>query len=147
MQGNITEVYIREFERNYNGEQSITHCSLSIAAYLNTSCMIRCLVGHSNKCQACSPLVFPWHSAGNRAPVGIYIHAAWLMTDPVRAQQLNDFITYALEKENVWFATITQVPHSAGIHTCTKLQLQGSFSLAVSVAAQHAFRDMKKQLG
>ncbi len=47
--------------------------------------------------------------AGNRSPVGVYFHAAWLLAEPTRLQQMNDFISYALEKDNVVFATISEV--------------------------------------
>lgn len=45
---------------------------------------------------------------GNRAPLGIYVHAGWL-EDPSRSESLKRFINYALEHENVWFATMSQV--------------------------------------
>ncbi|PRW61614.1 chitin [Chlorella sorokiniana] len=45
---------------------------------------------------------------GNKAPVGVYIHAAWLM-DPSRADGMNRFIEYAMGHDNVWFATMSEV--------------------------------------
>lgn len=45
---------------------------------------------------------------GNRAPVGVFIHAAWLM-DPARADGLSRFIEYALSHDDVYFGTMTQV--------------------------------------
>ncbi|KAL4424145.1 hypothetical protein ABPG75_001446 [Micractinium tetrahymenae] len=44
---------------------------------------------------------------GNRAPVGVYIHAAWLM-DPTRAAAMQQFINYALSFENTWFVTMSE---------------------------------------
>lgn len=41
--------------------------------------------------------------------MGIYIHAAWLIADPQRITQMNDFIRYALSKDNVVFATMSEV--------------------------------------
>jgi len=45
---------------------------------------------------------------GNRAPLGVYVHAAWLM-DPTRADALTNFIRYAIQFENVFFATVSDV--------------------------------------
>ncbi|KDD76182.1 hypothetical protein H632_c324p1, partial [Helicosporidium sp. ATCC 50920] len=47
--------------------------------------------------------------SGNRAPLGIYQHAAWLIADTNRATQLEKFLTYASQQPNVWFATVQQV--------------------------------------
>ena len=55
---------------------------------------------------SCATLCFV---TGNRAPLGIYIHAAWLIADPTRVDQLENFIRYALAKDNVVFATISEV--------------------------------------
>lgn len=46
---------------------------------------------------------------GNRAPMGIFIHAAWLIADPTRADKLNQFLEYAMTKENVFLVTVNQV--------------------------------------
>ncbi|PSC74660.1 carbohydrate esterase family 4 [Micractinium conductrix] len=45
---------------------------------------------------------------GNKAPVGVYIHAAWLM-DPTRAAEMKEFINYALGHENTWFVTMSEL--------------------------------------
>ncbi|KAL4853807.1 hypothetical protein ACK3TF_005288 [Chlorella vulgaris] len=45
---------------------------------------------------------------GNRSPVGVYIHAAWLM-DKTRNAEMNQFVNYALSHENTWFVTISEV--------------------------------------
>lgn len=45
---------------------------------------------------------------GNRAPLGVYIHAAWLM-NPTRNAAMHSFIQYALSKPDVWFVTPTDV--------------------------------------
>lgn len=58
--------------------------------------------------------------AGNRAPLGIYIHAAWLMADDTRVPNLERFIQYALGKDNVIFATITEVG-ALGMLRCAEL--------------------------
>ncbi|GAB4813456.1 hypothetical protein N2152v2_000502 [Parachlorella kessleri] len=63
-QGNMTDIFVREFDRRYNG---------------------------------------------NRAPVGIFIHAAWLIAEPEHSGQINAFIDYAMSHDNVYLATITQV--------------------------------------
>lgn len=46
---------------------------------------------------------------GNRAPLGIFLHAAWLLADPTRADRLNQFLEYAMSKENVFLVTVSQV--------------------------------------
>ena len=55
------------------------------------------------------PPAYALRAAGNRAPIGIFIHAAWLIADPTREDQLSAFIQYALGKDNVVFATISEV--------------------------------------
>ncbi len=60
-------------------------------------------------------------AAGNRAPVGVYFHAAFLLAEPTRTQQMKDFISYALEKDNVVFATISEVGLLEGPMGCTML--------------------------
>eukprot|EP00887_Chlorella_sp_A99_P000938 scaffold5.g938.t1 len=55
--GNFTELYMREFLRNYNGA---------------------------------------------RTPLGIYLHAAWLLAHPEHAHELNVFLDWALAQDNVW---------------------------------------------
>ncbi|KAI3424258.1 hypothetical protein D9Q98_009612 [Chlorella vulgaris] len=47
--------------------------------------------------------------SGNRAPLGIYIHAAWIIADPTRADRLNKFLEYATSQENVFLVTVSQV--------------------------------------
>ena len=75
-----------------------------------------CMVCIGQPCAAeGAPLLTPpkhewlFFLAGNRAPLGIYIHAAWLIADPTRLDQLENFIRYALAKDNVVFATISEV--------------------------------------
>ncbi|KAL4425709.1 hypothetical protein ABPG75_009725 [Micractinium tetrahymenae] len=62
--GNITELYIRELKRNYNG---------------------------------------------NRAPVGVYLHAARLIGSQEVADQYSAFFRYALSLPDVWVVTIAEV--------------------------------------
>lgn len=56
-------------------------------------------------------------AAGNRSPLGVYIHAARLLEDTTgaRTQQLKQFIEYASGFDNVWFATVTQVGGSRAL--------------------------------
>lgn len=46
---------------------------------------------------------------GNRAPLGIYLHAAWLIADGSRADRLNAFLEYAMTHDNVFLVTVSQV--------------------------------------
>ncbi|EFN50750.1 hypothetical protein CHLNCDRAFT_59447 [Chlorella variabilis] len=46
---------------------------------------------------------------GNRAPLGIYIHAAWIIADPARAEMVNQFLEYAMTQPNVFLVTASQV--------------------------------------
>ncbi|KAL4424144.1 hypothetical protein ABPG75_001445 [Micractinium tetrahymenae] len=46
---------------------------------------------------------------GNRAPLGIYLHAAWLIADGSRADKLNAFLEYAMSHDNVFLVTVSQV--------------------------------------
>lgn len=43
--------------------------------------------------------------AGNRAPLGIFLHPAWLMADPSRAAALQEFIAWAQTLPDVWFVS------------------------------------------
>jgi peptidoglycan/xylan/chitin deacetylase (PgdA/CDA1 family) len=45
---------------------------------------------------------------GNRAPLGIFFHAARLIGWPEGMDELNRFIEYAMTKENVWLVTASQ---------------------------------------
>lgn len=46
---------------------------------------------------------------GNRAPLGIYLHAATLMANPSMVDDLNTFLTWALNQQNTWVVTMSQV--------------------------------------
>jgi peptidoglycan/xylan/chitin deacetylase (PgdA/CDA1 family) len=46
---------------------------------------------------------------GNRAPLGIYLHAAWLLQGSHHVNGMNEFIRYALGHEHVWFVTASQL--------------------------------------
>jgi hypothetical protein len=45
-------------------------------------------------------------SAGNRAPMGIYVHSPWFTAD--NTQALKQFVSYALSLPDVWFVTARQ---------------------------------------
>ncbi|KAL4438527.1 hypothetical protein ABPG77_000175 [Micractinium sp. CCAP 211/92] len=54
-------------------------------------------------------LQFDQRYSGNRAPLGIYLHAAWLIADGSRADRLNAFLEYAMSHDNVFLVTVSQV--------------------------------------
>ncbi|PSC74458.1 chitin deacetylase-like isoform e [Micractinium conductrix] len=54
-------------------------------------------------------LQFDQRYSGNRAPLGIYLHAAWLIADPSRADRLNEFLAYAVQQPNTFLVTVSQV--------------------------------------
>ena len=76
------------------------------------------------------------NGCSNRAPLGLFIHAAWLM-DPTRNAEMNQFIDYALSHENVWFVTINDVsrPRSGPFRYCT---LAGAAALPAPAAHRSA---------
>ncbi|RMZ52160.1 hypothetical protein APUTEX25_001550, partial [Auxenochlorella protothecoides] len=47
--------------------------------------------------------------SGNRAPLGVYVTAAWLEAEPERLTQLNAFFDYAAALPYTWLVTISQV--------------------------------------
>lgn len=49
------------------------------------------------------------HLNGNRAPFGVYIHAAWVIQDNTRAETLKTFIRWVATQPGVVFATPSQV--------------------------------------
>ncbi len=51
---------------------------------------------------------FDLRYAGNRAPIGVFLHPGWLSEDS-HADALNDFLTWALAKEGVWVVTNHQL--------------------------------------
>ena len=59
----------------------------------------------------------PAPASGTRSPLGIFLHAAWLLARPEHADQLNRFLDYALGFEDVRLATVSQVggPHVGGV--------------------------------
>ena len=58
--------------------------------------------------------------AGNRAPVGIFIHAASPLADPSHAEGLHAFLDYALAKPGVWAVTISGTCWQQGNGCCGK---------------------------
>ncbi|GAB4816963.1 hypothetical protein N2152v2_004009 [Parachlorella kessleri] len=46
---------------------------------------------------------------GDRAPLGLYLHAGLLMAFSDHQGQINDFLEYALSHDNVWVVTISEV--------------------------------------
>lgn len=44
-----------------------------------------------------------------RPPARSFIHAAWLIANPMGSDQINQFLDYAATKEDVFFVTISQV--------------------------------------
>ena len=51
---------------------------------------------------------FEKREEGNRAPLGIFLHAAWLSTED-HVRSLNDFLNWALERDHVWVVTSKQL--------------------------------------
>lgn len=51
---------------------------------------------------------YDYLTGGNRAPMGIFLHAAWL-NDDAHANALNIFIEYAASQPDVWFVTSRQL--------------------------------------
>ncbi len=51
---------------------------------------------------------FDQRHQGNRAPLGIFLHAGWL-SNPQHVQAVNDFIQYANTHNDVWFVTNRQL--------------------------------------
>ncbi|KAL6784453.1 hypothetical protein ACKKBF_B01850 [Auxenochlorella protothecoides x Auxenochlorella symbiontica] len=47
--------------------------------------------------------------SGNRAPLGVYVTAAWLEAEPERLTQLNAFFDYAAALPYTWLVTVSQV--------------------------------------
>jgi hypothetical protein len=46
---------------------------------------------------------------GNRAPLGLYMHAGLLMAFSDHQVELNEFLEWALTHEHVWLVTISEV--------------------------------------
>ena len=47
--------------------------------------------------------------AGNRAPLGLFLHAEMLARWPAHQAQLRAFLRWALAREHVWAVTVSEV--------------------------------------
>lgn len=107
--GNMYEDYKRSFDARYNGGRGRGGCRPARCSWRWH--LVVLLVAATVPVLSPQPTAFPSGPplTGNRAPMGIYIHAAWLIAQPERAGQINDFLTYAMQKDNVFLVTISQV--------------------------------------
>ena len=52
---------------------------------------------------------------GNRAPVGLYLHAAGMVGSQALADQYSAFFQYALTLPDVWVVTVSEVRRAGGL--------------------------------